>query len=93
MNAPPAWPAHKAGLHLTHNEHRNYYETVESAIERGTYSRDDFPDEAEIAACIAADSVWSLQWYPDTPIGFYCVCAATFERVLQLAADVERQTP
>ena len=45
--------------------HRNhsYCETTEHAIGTPdpTYARDDFVDEEEIAKCVAADSVWSVQ--------------------------------
>lgn len=84
------WPPHKCGMHITHNQHKDYYETVEQAIgsqDEGmcTYDRDDFPDEAEIRKAIETGEVWSIQWYPDTPVGFYRVCAATLSRALELA--------
>lgn len=82
-----AWPPHKGGLHISHNQHHGYYETVEQALSAppghfSTYSRDDFPDEAEIAKAIATDSVWMIQWYPDTPVGFCRSCASTLSRAL-----------
>ena len=81
----PKWPAHEASLFITHNNHKLYYETVERALESGTYDRDDFPDEAEIQAAIKTDSVWTIQWYPLTPLGFCMRCAATFERAVEIA--------
>ena len=83
------WPDHKAGLHITHNLHLGYYETIEQAIggkdSNATYLREDFPDAAEIALAIETGSVWEIQWYPDTPVGFCRVCAATLGRALQEA--------
>ena len=81
----PKWPIHGASLHIMHNEHKSYYETVERALESGTYDREDFPDDAEIQKAIELNSVWKIQWYPRTPIGFCVRCAATFERVIKIA--------
>lgn len=89
------WPLHKAGLHIDHNLHRNYHETIAQALDRDggypTYDRDGFPDEAEIEKCIATDSVWTIQWYPDTPNGFYRVHAATLDRALEHAMKTDRE--
>lgn len=84
------WPPHKGGLHITHNRHHSYYETVEQAIGNSgdghcTYAQGDFVDEAEVAICIATDSVWSIQWYPSTPVGFSIVHAASLSRALMAA--------
>ena len=87
-------PEHKCGLFLTHNEHRNYYETVEQWLENG--QRDDpksgfewvSPEEREKA--IREDSVWTLQWYPDTPIGSYDIAASSLEA---LQAYLSREEP
>jgi hypothetical protein len=84
-------PRHIAGLYIEHNRHRGYYETTAAAVERGTYDPQDFRDRDAIAACIAADSVWSVQWYPDTPVGSYTVCAATLADALTLAKEVEAE--
>lgn len=82
------WPEHKCGLHVTHNQHKDYYETVEQALGT-TYNRGDFESDAKIDECIRLDSVWSMQWYPDTPVGFYVVCAPTFEEALERALGVD----
>jgi hypothetical protein len=83
------WPQHKGGLHISHNQHHGYYEKVEEAIggEDCTYPRDDFPDDDEIKKCIETDSVWTIQWYPETPIGFFRVSAATLSRALEFALE------
>lgn len=86
------WPEHKCNMHIDHNQHLAYYETVESALSsaRGshpTYDRRDFPDETEIQKAIATGEVWTIQWYPETPIGFCRVCAATLSRALEHAAN------
>jgi len=69
-------PKHKCGLHLSHNEHRDFYETVEEF-----YEADCFVSPEEWNKAVAEDSVWVLRWYPETPIGFHDVAASTLEAI------------
>ena len=69
-------PEHKCGLYLEHNSHKDVYETIEESCDPG-----DFVSEKEWLKAVEDNSVWRLQWYPDTPIGFYIVCASTLEAV------------
>ena len=69
-------PEHKCGLHLSHNEHRDMYETVEEF-----YDAENFVSPEEWDKAVKEDSVWVLQWYPDTPIGFYIIAASTLEAI------------
>ena len=73
-------PKHKCGLFLTHNEHRNYYESAQEFIENRNLE-EEFISPEEMEKAIAEDSIWHLQWYPDTPIGSYSVCAASLEAI------------
>jgi hypothetical protein len=61
---------------LSHNDHRDYYETVEKY-----YNREQFISDQEWKKAVATDSVWTLQWYPDTPVGFYIISASTLEAI------------
>lgn len=81
------FPEHKCGLHLTHNQHKDYYETVERYFENGWM--EGFASEEDKQRMIAADEIWELQWYPDTPVGFYKVVGVTLEEVLKKALTVE----
>jgi len=69
-------PEHKCGLHLSHNEHREVYETVEQY-----YVVDCFVSPEEWRKAVAEDSVWLLHWYPETPIGFDRIAASTLEAI------------
>jgi hypothetical protein len=71
-------PKHECGLHLSHNEHLDMYETIEDF-----YDAQNFISEDEWNKSIAENSVWSLQWYPKTPIGFHVICAASLEAIKQ----------
>lgn len=67
-------PEHKSGLYLTHNEHRDVYESIEEF-----YEADDFISPHEMARAVASDSVWKIQWFPYTPVGSYTIAAASLE--------------
>jgi hypothetical protein len=64
------------------NMHRTYYETLDSALEG--FERDEHSPES-IASCRATGNVYALQFYPDTPIGFYCLIGGTLAEVVERA--------
>lgn len=76
------FPHHEASLHLTHNQHKAYYWTVEEAILQGEHGYDDFITEEQKAKAIETNEVWTLQWYPDTPVSFCIVAAADLSELL-----------
>ena len=64
----------------------NYASAQTYADEYGQYPNDDSwpsPDEREKA--LKENSVWSIQWYPETPVGFCRVYASTFEAAAKYA--------
>jgi len=68
-------PEHKCSLTISHNKHKDYYESLEDYYY-------DVKDEIGLALykeCIEEDSIWEMQWYPETPIGFYIIYSTTFE--------------
>lgn len=80
------FPDHKCGLYLTHNEHRDLYEPLERWLAGPDGKSLHWASDEAKQRAIATDECWVLQWYPDTPIGFYCVAAPTLEECLALAA-------
>lgn len=78
------FPSHKCGLYLTHNEHKDYYETVAQFIADRDF---DFVSDEDKQKCLAENELWVLQWYPDTPVGFNMVAGSTLEIVLKAAQD------
>lgn len=79
-------PQHKCGLYLTHNQHKDTYQTVEEIInERPEWFNGDWATPTSKQRAIETDELWELQWYPDTPVGFNFVCGATLEEVLEKA--------
>jgi hypothetical protein len=78
------FPKHEAGLSLTHNEHHTYYETVEQYIfNREAVGPLDWVDDTHRARAIAEDSLWILQWYPNTPVGFNQIAGADLDSVMR----------
>ncbi|MCA1833051.1 MAG: hypothetical protein ABR520_11315 [Mycobacteriales bacterium] len=89
---PVQWPKH-IELSLQHNPHRGDYLPLETWIEShllaadaGGEPRDEAIRPEDLAAIRATGEVWVLTWCPDTPVGSCVAVAATFERVLELAA-------
>lgn len=84
-----SFPAHKASLHITHNQHLAYYETVEQ-YEETRIDKDEWASDEERQKAIDTNSLWEIQWYPDTPIGSYSVFGSTLEATIKAAKEVEK---
>ena len=63
----------KAGVRVTINEHRNYYESAEHFLsERDARGDQPLEIDSEVRAqMIATNTIVNLHFYPDTPVGFY----------------------
>jgi len=64
----------KAGVIISVNEHRNYYSSAELTLER-LYDGVCDPEIADDVrnTMLETDTIVEIQFYPDTPIGFYSV--------------------
>lgn len=83
-------PSHKAGLYLTHNQHKDYYEKIEDHLqEYPGFDDDNFVSAEDRQKCIDTDELWELQWYPETPVGFHKVCGSTLDVVLTRAMEID----
>ena len=86
------FPNHKAGLYLTHNQHKDYYETVEEHVnEYVNMDKEYFVSEEDYQKCVDTNELWELQWYPETPIGFHKVIGSSLEIVLQRAMEIQNE--
>jgi hypothetical protein len=83
------WPAHKASLSLTHNEHKATYRTVQQEVDEEGFAMDSWVSEEQKAKAIATDDCWILQWYPETPVGFCTLAAADLDVLLEHASKEE----
>ena len=77
-------PKYNCALYITHNQHKSYYESVEDAVaEIDEREPDSWATPEERQRALDSDSIWRVQWYPDTPIGFYVVHASSLSAALQ----------
>lgn len=83
------FPHHKASLHLTHNNHLSYYQTVAQSIadESHGYMNDCWISEEQKQKAIDTNDCWHLQWYPETPVGFCDASAADLDALLAYCRD------
>jgi hypothetical protein len=83
------WPEHKASLHLTHNQHKAYYKTVAELVEEGDFGcgADEWVNDEQKQKAIETDDFWTLQWYPETPVGFCVLSAADLDVLLAKANE------
>lgn len=73
----------------------NYVDARKWHDDYGRYSggEDDdisWPSNQERLKAIDQNSVWTIQWYPDTPVGSYRVGASTFEAAARYALTFKR---
>ncbi len=71
-------------LSLTHNDHHASYETAQALIE---YNAQYFQhcQRADLDAMIAAESIWTVHIYPNTPVSFSVYHAATLDAAIDAA--------
>ena len=76
-------------LHLDRNPHSVNYEPVESWFEHTVDNDNPWcePLDGEREKIVATRSLWTLQVYPSTPIGFYAVCASSLEALVDWAME------
>lgn len=82
-------PKHKAGLSIEHDQHKNVYETIEIYIEM--FDEEDWISLEDKQKCIDSDEIWEIQWYRDTPIGFFRVVGSSLELILKQARTVDEE--
>ena len=89
MDALKTLLAHcKCGVYLTVNEHRDYYDTPQQRLEE-LDTRECPPaisDEVR-AGILRTGNIVELQFYPNTPVGFYVIVHHDLDEALRLALD------
>lgn len=77
------FPKHEASLHITHNQHKAYYEPIEQYIADQNISDDEWATPTSKDRAIKTNSIWEVQWYPNTPVGFCIIYGATLDEILK----------
>lgn len=76
-------------IYLTFNDvHSINHASAKEWVEKwdGYDEPDDWLSESERDKAIAENSVWTLQWYPRTPIGFHTVRASSLKTLIEAVA-------
>jgi hypothetical protein len=73
-------------IYLTCNVHKSYYDTAEVTIANDVDWYEEDPAE-ELDKMKATNTIWCVQYYPDTPIGFYKFNGATLDNVIDRAIE------
>jgi hypothetical protein len=84
-------PEHKASLHITHNQHKDYYETVESYTGNFGSDRESWVSDEQKKKSLETQELWELQWYPLTPVGSYCLWGADLDVLIEEAFKIEKR--
>lgn len=77
-------PAHKCSLSITHNQHKDYYESLEAYLKDNDGCK-GWQDERARLRAISTNEIWEMQWYPHTPIGSHKIYAPTLVELMQFA--------
>ena len=74
-------PPHAASLNLIHNQHLNYYSTVEAEEDNADAMGNPWfwVSEEQRAKARETNDVWELVWHPNTPVGSCAVHAADLD--------------
>jgi len=64
----------------------NYVSVKEGMEQGGYFESTDWVSEEEKQKCIETNRVWTLHWYPDTPVGFYSLSASTLGVLMEAVA-------
>lgn len=86
------FPKHKCELSLTHNQPRSNYQTVAEAVADDERQSEESRYYNWVSAeqrqkSIDTNEIWVLHWYPETPVGFYVLCAADLDELLAAALE------
>lgn len=84
------FPKHACSLSLEHNEHKDYYQTAADWVAEKSEFGPEFKDEDSQKRAIEIDEIWTLIWFPNTPVGSYHIAAPTLEELLDWAAEIEK---
>jgi hypothetical protein len=78
----------KCGVHLSVNEHRNYYQTAEESLSEkyGYECPPEIEDEVR-KVMVDTDTIIDLQFYSRTPVGSYHIYHHDLDAALDEALD------
>ena len=84
------FPKYSVALYIEHNDHKTVYTTVTDWLE-GMECPPEFKSPESRQRCIDTDSLWVMQWYPNTAIGSYSIAAPTLDELLAFGQQVQEE--
>ena len=85
----------KCSVTLEVNDHRDYYQTILEYIDDNCSNKsiwNETPEEVK-KIMIETDTLIELQFYPNTPIGFYRVYHYDVNQAISEALNILKTTP
>lgn len=80
-------PPHECGIYLTHNQNRDIYTSAADQIEEWSGRGPDWKNDEAKQRAAATNEIWTLQWYPHTPIGSEWIAAPTLKELIEFAQE------
>jgi len=80
-------PKHKCGLSIGHNGHKDSYMAIDDFIDFNECFY--WPCEDEKKKCIENDEIWTIHWYPDTPVGFHVLAFSSLKSMINFLKNDE----
>jgi hypothetical protein len=69
-------------VHVDFNPHKDFYESAENYF-------GNFMDQSQLEGVDLSKDIWTVQFYPHTPIGFYQLIGNDLEELLDLALKID----
>jgi hypothetical protein len=79
----------KCSVTLEYREFSRVYETLKENIDDGlTYVKNKNFLDGELEKCLETDRYWCLQFYPQSPVGFYYAFSNDLDKLFDWALEV-----
>lgn len=75
-----------SNMTINFNDHASEYIDAREALRIGRFQFVDWANDEEKEKAIGENSVWTIQWYPVTPIGFCKVGASSLKACVDAMA-------
>ena len=80
----------KCGVLFNANEHRDYYEDAETWLINNCHDQKEIDDIGKDVweEMIKRDTILHIQFYPNTPVGFYSVYHYDYDELIKKALSI-----
>jgi hypothetical protein len=73
-----------SNLTISYNDENGpNYMTVREYVEQGMSDQQEWLSEAERQRAMELNQMWTLQWYPNTPVGFHWLSASSLPALIE----------